>query len=68
MLSMDTSHRRTLALGAAIALGLAAVIDFVVWATAHEKDFLYVAAVFAVAALLWAGVSFKWRTRGDENL
>lgn len=60
---MNTSHRRTLALGAAIAFGLAALINFVVWATAHQNGSFYIAVAFAVAALLWAGVSFKWRTR-----
>ncbi len=67
MLSMNTSHRGTLALGAAIALGLAAVIDIVVGVTGHEKDFFYVAAVFAVAAILWAVVSFKWRSSEKAN-
>ncbi len=64
---MNTSHRRTLALGAAIGFGLAAVIVFHLWTTDHQKDWLYVSVVFAVAALLWAGVSFKLRKRGHEG-
>jgi hypothetical protein len=59
---MNTSHRRTLALGAAIGFALVAVIVFHLWTTDHEKDWLYVSIVFAVAALLWVGVSLKLRT------
>jgi hypothetical protein len=64
---MKTLHPRRLALGAAIAFGLAAVIDLFVWTTTHENDWLYVAVVFVAAALLWVGVSFKLRTRRNEN-
>jgi predicted membrane channel-forming protein YqfA (hemolysin III family) len=60
---MKSSRPWTFALGAAIGFGLAAIIDFVVWTTAHQKDLLYVAVIFAVAALLWVGVSVKLRTR-----
>ena len=65
---MNTSHRGTLALGAAIGFGLAAVIELVVWAKVHQSDTLYVAVLFAVAALLCVVVSLKWRTSGKENL
>lgn len=65
---MNTSRRGTLALCAAIGFGLAAVIELVVWAKVHQSDSLYVAGLFAVAALLWAVVSLKWRTSGNENL
>ena len=65
---MDTSHRRTLALSAAIVFGLAAVMVFHLWTTDHRQDWLYVSVLFAVAALLWAGVSFKLRKPGHEGL
>ncbi len=65
---MSTLHRGTLALGAAIGLGLAAVIELLVWAKAHQSDTLYVAILFAVAALLWVVVSLKLRPSGKENL
>ena len=59
---MNTTHRATLALGAAIGFGLAAVIDLVVWAKVRQSDMLYVAVLFAVAALLWVVLSWKLRT------
>jgi hypothetical protein len=67
MFSMNTLNRGTLALGAAIGFGLAAVIDFVVWAKVRQSDLLYVAVLFAVAALLWVVVSFRWRTSGKKT-
>jgi hypothetical protein len=64
---MNAIHRGTLALGAAIGFGLAAIIELAVWAKVHQSDWLYVAIVFALAALLWLGVSLKWRTSGKDS-